>query len=61
MIVLVWMELNRQFTMELGELVGLHLLHALQEHILWCIQELVDCKSLFSTHLNITSILIGLL
>ena len=31
--VLIWMKLNRQFTIKLDELLGLHLSHACNEHI----------------------------
>lgn len=39
--VLVRVELLRQFAVKLGELSGLHLLHARNQHLDWAVEELV--------------------
>ena len=53
MMVLVWVELNRQFSVELGKLVGLHLLHAGNEHILRGVEELIDVECLLLGYLRL--------
>ena len=47
MIVLVWVELNRQFAIKLGKILGLHRRHLWNEHLSGGIQNSVDCVSLF--------------
>ena len=49
-LILVWVELNRQFPVKLDELVGLHLCHACNEHILRRVQEFVHQEGLIFAH-----------
>ena len=51
--VLIWMKLNRQFTIKLDELLGLHLSHACNEHIRGSIQEFVDDESLIFAYFKV--------
>ena len=51
--VLIWMKLNRQFTIKLDELLGLHLSHACNKHIGGSIQELVDEESLIFAYFQV--------
>ena len=51
--VLIWMKLNRQFTIKLDELLGLHLSHACNEHIWGSIQEFVDEESLIFAYFQV--------
>lgn len=48
MVVLVWVELLRQFAVKLGQLSRLHLIHAGNQHINRSVQELVDDVHLFA-------------
>ena len=60
MAILVWVKLFRQFSKELGKLIGLlHFEHAGDEHLLGRVHELQNQVHLVSVHFQIT--LFGLL